>query len=598
MDIFKMASKDLTNVFYKYVSNLEEKDKVMSNLRFTVPPVQFQADFSTNAAMIVYKLKNKTMFEVAEELSVQFKKVEYIRDVIVVKGYINFVFKDRIWEAFLIDLINSGIHFGDAEKLNEKVLLEFVSANPTGPLHVGHCRGAILGLSLFNLMKKAGYDVTKEYYVNDYGEQIATLLESVQFRYEQVFSLRKNEEIPEGCYPGEYLQKYAKVLAKQVGDKYINLSKIDFYNKLKTTVTDAMMDIVRGDLKLLGLEFDFFASETEIAKSGQIENSINELSKLKKTVTDENGSRELSVIYKGVLSAPMGGKDNAEDDEVSFSGLPQTLFRSSLYGDDKDRVVVRADGKTTYFASDIAYHKNKIDRGYNHLIDILGADHSGYVKRITGAVDALSNGKAKLDVLLCQMVNLEKNGVPFKMSKRKGTFVLLSDVVKEVDINELKLFMLSKSPDTQMCFDLVKVKEKSKENIVYYINYAYSRTFSVLQKYKEVFKEDYHFETSQFADFMQDCPMQIKDIIVQFASFPTIIENSARKGSPNILVEYLNGFASKFHSLWNTDNRFIRSDDRTQTNAMMAFLLCVQNILQNSFDVLGIIPKKSMTKDK
>lgn len=598
MDIFKNASKDITEIFHQYIFDLENKDKVMSNLRFTVPPVQFKADYSTNAAMIVYKFKNKSMFEVAQELAEKCKKIEYVKEVSVVGGYINFIFKDALWEGFLVDLINSGTHFGDGESKKEKILLEFVSTNPTGPLHVGHCRGTILGLALSNLMKKAGYEVLKEYYVNDYGEQIATLLESVQFRYEQVFGLHTNEDVPEGFYPGEYLQKYAKVLAKNVGDKYINLSKTDFYNSLKTVVVEAMMDIIRTDLKLLGLEFDNFASETEIAQSGQIESALDELSKLKKTVKDEDGERELSVIYKGVLSAPLGGKDNAEDDDVNSSKLPQTLFRSTLYGDDKDRVVVRSDGKTTYFASDIAYHKNKISRGYHHLINILGADHGGYVKRIVGAVDALSNGKTKLDILLCQMVNLEKNGVPFKMSKRKGTFVLLSDVVKEVDVNELKLFMLSKSPDTQMCFDLVKVKEKSKENIVYYIQYAYARTYSVLQKYKEVFKEDYCFDASHLSNFMQECPEQIKEIIVQLASFSNVIENSAVKGSPNILVEYLSNFASKFHSLWNTDNRFITSENRNQTNSMMAFLLCVQNILQNSFDVLGVVAKKSMIKEQ
>ncbi|NCB48383.1 MAG: arginine--tRNA ligase [Clostridia bacterium] len=598
MDIFKKAEKDLTEVFCDYISDLENKEKVMSNLRFTVPPVQFKSDYSTNAAMIVYKFKNKPMFEVANELAEKFREVEYIKEINVVGGYVNFIFKESLWQSFLVDLINSGSHFGDAETSKEKVLLEFVSANPTGPLHVGHCRGAILGLALSNLMKKAGFDVKKEYYVNDFGEQIATLVQSVQFRYEQVFGLHANEQIPEGCYPGEYLEKYAKTLSKKEGDKYINLSKQDFYKALKNQIVEAMMDIIRSNLKLLGLEFDIFTSETKVVESGEIQNAIEELSKMKRTVEDENGSQELSIIYKGILEAPMGGKNNAEDDEVSSTQLPQTLFRSTLYGDDKDRVVVRANGKSTYFASDIAYQKNKIDRGFNHLINILGADHGGYVKRITSAVTAISNGKAKLEVLLCQMVNLEKNGVPFKMSKRKGTFVLLSDVVKEVDINELKLFMLSKSPDTQMSFDLVKVKEKSKDNIVYYINYAYARTFSVLQKYKEVFGEDYSFNPVHFVKFIEDCPIQIKDIVVQFASFPNVIENSALKGSPNILVEYLNNFASKFHSLWNTNIRFISSEDKDQTNSMMAFLLCVQNILQNSFDALGVTPKKVMNNEK
>jgi arginyl-tRNA synthetase len=355
-----------------------------------------------------------------------------------------------------------------------------------------------------------------------------------------------------------------------------------------------MMNVIRSDLKLLNLSFDSFASETRIAESGMIPTALEQLKNTKRMMKDDTGEHEVGLIYKGVLDAPLGGKGNAEDDDVNSSKLPQTLFRSTLFGDDRDRVVVRSDGKTTYFASDIAYHKNKIDRGYTHLINILGADHGGYVKRICGAVDALSNGKAKLDVILTQMVNLEKNGVPFKMSKRKGTFVLLSDVAKEVDVGELKLFMLSKSPETQMSFDLVKVKEKSKDNIVYYIQYAYARTHSVIQKYCEVFGEDYHFEPEHLSNFMSVCPEQIREIIVQLAEYSTVIKNSAEKGEPNILVEYLSTLVAKFHSLWNTDIRFVQHEDKEASKPMMAFVTCVQIVLQNSFDVLGIEAKKVM----
>lgn len=594
MDIFKIVREDLLSYFYEYIKGLENKDKVMSNLRFSVVPVQFHADYSTNCAMIVYKFLGKSMIDVATELAKEFKKSKYIKDTSVVGGYINLIFKDELWRDFLADIVRKGKHFGDGEYAGEKVLLEFVSANPTGPLHVGHCRGAILGLALSNLLSKAGYVVSKEYYINDYGEQIATLIKSVQFRYEQEFGLHDSEDVPEGCYPGEYLVKYAKILAKSAGDKYLKLSKEEFYKALKEEIVSAMMDVIRADLKLLGIEFDFFTSEANIAQNGEIEKAIDSLSKMTKTVTDEDKEKELSYIYTGVLPPPMGGKDNAEDDEVNFTNLPQTLFRSTLFGDDKDRVVVRSNGKTTYFASDIAYQKNKIDRGYNHLINILGADHGGYVKRITSAVTAISNGKAKLDVLLCQMVNLERNGVPFKMSKRKGTFVLLSDVVQEVDVNELKLFMLSRSPDTQMTFDLVKIKEKSRDNVVYYINYAYARTFSVLQKYKEIFGADYNYDSRHLTNFMENCPNSMREIVVQLASFFYIIEYSATKGLPNVLVEYQNSLASKFHSLWNTDIRLILPDDKAQTNANMAFLLCVQTVLQNSFDALGVTPKHTM----
>lgn len=594
MDLFKKAEKDLTKVFCEYITSKKCEKRVLDALRFVVPPAAFKADFSTNAAMIVHKRLGKTMTETANELADEFRKIDYIKNLAVVGGYINFNFKDEVWDAFLSDLLKQGFSFGDGEKKQGKVLLEFVSANPTGPLHVGHCRGAILGLALSRLLKKSGYEVQKEFYVNDYGVQIETLLQSVQFFYEQCFNLHKNQTIPEGYYPGEYLKEYAKTLAKQAGDKYLNLSKKEFFDKLKDVTVEAMMDIIRSDLALLGLQFDSFASEAIIAQNKEIEKTIEKLSKMKKSVQDENGERELPLLYEGILAAPLGGKDNAEEDEVNGSNLPQTLFRSTLFGDDKDRVVLRSDGKGTYFASDIAYHQNKINRGFTHLINILGADHGGYVKRLKGAVNALSKGEVVLDILLCQMVNLEKNGVPFKMSKRKGTYVLLKDVAKEVDVNELKLFMLSKTADTQMSFDLVKVKEKSKDNLVYYIQYAYARTFSVLQKYREVFGSDYLFSPSHFAHFTANCSYQIREIIVQCAQFPYVIQSSAEKRAPNILVDFLNAFASKFHSLWNTDIRLIERNSLQQTQAFMAFVSCVQTVLTNSFDALGITPKKSM----
>lgn len=594
MDLFKKAEKDLKKVFCEYITEENCEKKVLEALRFVIPPANFKANFSTNAAMIVHKTLGKTMNEVANELAHEFRKIDYIKEITVVGGYINLIFKDEVWDEFLVDLLAEKSLFGNGEKKQGKTLLEFVSANPTGPLHVGHCRGAILGLALSRLLKKSGYNVQKEYYVNDYGEQVVTLLRSVQFRYEQCFGFHKNQPLPEGCYPGEYLEKYAKTLAKQSGNKYLNLTQKQFHHKLKKQTVEAMMDIIREDLSLLGLQFDTFSSEAVIAQNGEIERAISALSKMKKTLKEEDGERELPILYKGILSAPLGGKDNAEEDEVTSSSLPQTLFRSTLFGDDKDRVVLRSDGKGTYFASDIAYHKNKIDRGFTHLINILGADHGGYVKRLKGAVNALSNGETTLDVLLCQMVNLEKDGVPFKMSKRKGTFVLLRDVVKEVDVNELKLYMLSKSADTQMSFDLVKVKEKSKDNLVYYIQYAYARTFSVLQKYEEVFKEKYQFSPSHFAEFTKNCPQQIKEIVLLCAAFPHAVQSSAERRAPNILVEYLNSFASKFHSLWNADIRLVQKDSLPQTQAMMAFVCCVQTVLENSFDALGIEPKRSM----
>ena len=596
MDLFKKVNQDLFKIVSDYIVDAEDKEKLLKNVKFVIPPVQTMCDYSTNAAMVFARVKRKSPNLCAEDMAVEIKKLPYIKNVEITNGYINIVFNDEIWEDFLADIVNEGSHFGDGEK-KEKVLLEFISANPTGPLHVGHCRGAILGLALANLKKKAGYDVTKEYYMNDYGVQIATLLKSVQFRYEQCFGNHLNEEVPEGCYPGEYLVEYAKKLASEVGDKFVGLSESEFYDQLKTKVVEAMMDIIRSDVKLLGLEFDSFVSETKIAESGEIEKCIDELSKKSKVIETEDGSEELGFVYKGVLDVPLGGKDNAEEEEVVSSTLPQTLFRSTLFGDDRDRVILRADGSGTYFASDIAYHADKVKRGYKSLINIFGADHGGYVKRLTAAVDAISNGETHLEVLLCQMVALEKNGVPFKMSKRKGTFVMLSDVAKEVNVNELKLFMLAKSPDTQMTFDLVKIKEASKDNIVYYIQYAYARSNSVLRKFSEVFNYEYKFNKKDMVGFMKDCPQLVKEICVFMAKFPTVVEMSAKNNLPNQVVDYINELSSKFHSMWGANIRFINSEDEQYSKSMMAFAMTVQTVLKNALECLGIEAPKFMEKN-
>ena len=596
MDLFKKIDKDLLCVINDYLGDaIRENEKLCHNIRFTIPPVQTGCDYSTNVAMVFAKVLRKNPNQIATELAEKIKSIDYIKDVSVVNGYINIIFTSKLWEQFLAEINIEKDNYGNGEP-KEKVLLEFISANPTGPLHVGHCRGAILGLALSRLMQKAGYDVTKEYYINDYGVQIRTLLKSIQFRYEQCFGLHKNENMPEGCYPGEYLVEYANRLAKEVGDKYIGISEDEFYKQFKKTAVNAMMDTIRADLRLLGLEYDSFISETDIVEQGEINSAIEYLRQMKATRQTEDGQTvELPYIYKGKLNAPVGGSANEEEQEESkYSNQNQTLFRSTLFGDDKDRVVMRPDGSTTYFASDIAYHKDKFDRGYKNMINIFGADHGGYVKRITSAVDAISNHQAKLKVVLCQMVALEKNGEPFKMSKRKGTFVLLSDVAKEINVDELKLFMLSKSPDTQMTFDLVKVKEKSKENLVYYIQYAYARANSLLRNFKSKFGYDYDFEPKDFDGFMDNCPKLIKELSVFMAKYPQVILSSSEKYAPNMIVDYLKDFASLFHSIWSADIKLIDTTNEQYTRSMMAFALCVKNLMANALNCISINAPEKM----
>lgn len=595
MDLFKNATQDLLSIIKEYLQEAYNNEKLVSNIRFVIPPVKTGADFSTNVAMVFAKTLGKNPKIIANELAEHFSKIDYIKNVQVVNGYINIIFTEQIWENFLIEIVKSGNLFGNGEK-KDKVLLEFISANPTGPLHVGHCRGAILGLALSNLMQKAGYEVTKEYYMNDYGVQINTLLKSIQFRYEQQFGKHKKETMPDGCYPGEYLINYAKELANEVGDKYVGISEQEFFSCFKQKCVDAMMEIIKSDLKLLGLEFDSFISETNLINMGKIEESLEFLKQKSAIVVDNEGKmQELSYIYQGLLDAPKGGSANEDEQEESrFSDDLQTLFRSTLFGDDKDRVVLRADGSNTYFASDIAYHKNKYDRGFKTLINIFGADHGGYVKRLCSAVDAVSEHNAKLEVVLCQMVALEKNGVPFKMSKRKGTFVLLSDVAKAINVDELKLFMLSKSAETQMTFDMVKVKEKSKDNLVYYIQYAYARTNSVLKNFESKFGHKYEFNEKDLSGFMVDCPVIIKEICVLMAKYPSIILCAAQKRSPNLVVDYLKDFASLFHSVWGTNIKFINPEDENYSKQMMAFVTCIKNIIKNALDCLTIKAPEKM----
>ena len=596
MDLFKKVDSELINIIKNYLKDVyTQNEKLQTAIRFTIPPVQTNADYSTNVAMVFAKTLQKKPTDIALELCEKFNTLDFVESTQAVNGYINIVFKNKVWEDFLADLIYEQDNFGNGDK-KEKVLLEFISANPTGPLHVGHCRGAILGLAISKLMQKAGYDVTTEYYINDYGVQIGTLVKSVQFRYEQCFNIHKDENMPEGCYPGEYLVDYAKKFAQKYGDKYINKSEKEFYSLFKKEIVLAMLDIIKSDLKLLGLEFDSFVSETDLVDHNKITLAINSLENKYIEVTNENGETEkLSYIYKGKLDAPMGKSANEEEQEESkYSGEDQTLFRSTLFGDDKDRVVMRPDGTTTYFASDIAYHKDKIDRGYTKLIDIFGADHGGYVKRITSAVDAISDHNASLKVLLCQMVALEKNGEPFKMSKRKGTFVLLSDVAKAINVDERKLFMLSKSPDTQMTFDLVKVKEKSKDNLVYYIQYAYARANSALRNFETKFGKKYEFSPSDLDGFMSKDNKQIKELAVLMAKYPQVIQASAKQYAPNMIVDYLKDFASLFHSLWSTDIKLVDETNERNSKSMMAFVTCVKTVIKNALQTISINAPEKM----
>ena len=597
IDAFIKQSVQLFLADYLPSDAEQERETIISTLRSNPPSEgKIKADYSTNAAMVITKsfrdynkrvgqnVLDTNLPKIANEIAEKIKSNEYVASIAVMGGYINIIFSQQLWCDVVAEILSMGADFGVSEdKKSAKVNLEFVSANPTGPLHIGHCRGAIIGAALARIMEKAGYDVTKEYYMNDYGVQIHTLLESVRFRYEQLCGHHKNEEMPDGCYPGEYITEYARTLYAEFGNAFDGLSADEFYAKNKQRTVDAMMDRIRSDLKLLNVEMDVFTSETKLVESNAAEQAIETLGKK-------------GYTRMGSLEKP-AGNNNSEDDLDDYTPEEHLLFESTRFGDDKDRVLRRANGQLTYFASDIANHKDKFDRGFTELINIFGADHGGYVARLNAAVRAVTDDKATLKVLLCQMVSLEKDGVEFKMSKRKGTFILVSDLAQELDIDELKLFMLSRNPDAQMVFDTVKIKEQSKDNIVYYILYAYARTNSLLNRYYEKTGREFAIDPKAAAfsesDYDEAVGTAVKGLIEKTAEYPNTLLAAAKAYAPNILVDYLKNLAGKFHSLWSSDIKFI-SDNAEQTYRNMAVVKAVQTVLSNALACCGIEPRAKM----
>ena len=485
MNIYKLISNKIKNKLQS-VPELQSiaDSKVWNNIVVEVPRNRDFGDFSTNVAMALSKELRKNPHEIADLLCPYIKEIEDIADVSVAgPGFINIKVSDTLWEKLVQNILTQPDVYGNSDVGgNEKINIEFLSANPTGPVHIGHARGAILGDVLARLFKKNGFDVTKEYYINDYGHQVDVLAHTVFWRYEELFGLHDGESLPEGSYPGDYLIPVAQDIKAKDGDKWLKADESEYIPYFKKTAAAAMMVLIKNSLRKIGIEFDVFSSERELVESGQVKDTL-----------DYMQSKDL--LYTGTLPKPLGESD--ED----WVPTEQLLFKSTQFGDDSDRVIARANGETTYFASDIAYHLNKFKRGFQKQIDVWGADHGGYVKRIKSALGAVTNNQADLDVVLCQIVNLEKDGKPFKMSKRAGNFVMIEDVLDEIDADVLRLFMVIKSPDTQMTFDLQKAKEQSKDNPVYYMQYAYARACSVLKKYDTLFPDSLDKLSQQQYDF-------------------------------------------------------------------------------------------------
>ena len=575
------------NIFEKYIEKINEvlidlskngnlilPDK-LEGITAEIPPEKFDCDISTNVAMFLAKINNKSPIDLADILAEAFKKNDkHIEDISVVKpGFINIKFKSIFWTKFTEEIIKNSKSFGINTKEKKKsYLIEFVSANPTGPLHVGHCRGAILGDVIANILLFNKHKVTKEYYVNDYGNQITNFTKSVYLRIREISF---NEPFPldnEDLYPGDYLIDFAKNILKS--HENINFENFDnISEKLTTLSIEEALKLIKSNLKSLGISHDNFVSEKNLVTNQEVEKVIDFLKKNK-------------FVYTGKIKAPAGENDK------KWVEREQLLFRSTDFGDDKDRALQKSDGAWTYFASDVAYHKNKIDRKFDYLINILGADHAGYIKRISSSVEALSGSKDKLICKVSQLVKLIKNKKPFKMSKRKGDYITVDDLIKEVGKDATRFIMLNRSSDVELDFDFDNVIEKSKDNPLYYVQYCYARIASVFRHIEKDIKLDVKINDYNFLYSKDEI-----NILKKISEWPKCIDISSRKLEPHRIPTYLYELSSLFHSYWNLgkddpEKRFINEQKQIRDDKLI-FLKVISNVIKSGMDIVSVsLPEK------
>ena len=572
------------NIFENYLNEIQDLilakkdilklDKIenLNKINLEVPPEQFDFDLSCNIAMVLGKSNKLNPKKLAENLRELFlNQIKNFSNVEVAgPGFLNI----RLSKSALIKNINFILknyeNYG-SNNTNETYNIEFVSANPTGPMHVGHCRGAIYGDVLANLLIFNGNKVIKEYYINDYGSQIKNFVESVYFRIREI-KFKKPFPKKDNLYPGLYV----KNIAAKILSENDSLDLEDFetnFEFLKNKSLDASMELIKKDLKLLGIKHDNFFSETEIVNKDLVNKAIEVLKKKK-------------YVEKGFLHPPKGEKDK------SWKKIERLIFKSTLFGDDLDRALQKNDGSWTYFANDVAYHMDKINRGYQNLINVLGADHTGYIKRITAAVSALSEKKLKLNCKVCQLVKLFKNGEPFKMSKRAGDFISAKDLLSEVDKDSIRFMMLNRSNDVEIDFDFDKIKEKTKDNPVFYVQYAYARINSLLRILKISFVKKIEFDEINFN------PNKMEEkIIRKVFEWPKIIESSSKKFDVHKIPFYLYELSTLFHAYWSKGNedkkyKFIENE-KLKRKEILAIINLVAITIKNGMDILDVsLPKK------
>ena len=548
------------------------------NVTVEPPRDASHGDMATNAAMVLAKPAGLKPRDIADALAARLATDDRITAAEVAgPGFLNLRLSASLWQGVISAVLKAGTDFGRSTMgENKKVNVEYVSANPTGPLHVGHTRGAVFGDALASMLDFAGFDVTREYYINDGGAQVDVLARSVYLRYLEAHG--QEVAFEDGTYPGDYLIATGEALKAKVGDAYVAKGEDVWLQDIREFATEAMMDLIRSDLAQLGIKMDRFFSEKSLYGSGLIEKSIKSL-------------EDKGLIYEGVLEPPKGKKP--ED----WEPREQTLFKSTEHGDDVDRPVKKSDGAWTYFAPDIAYHFDKVERGYDLLIDVFGADHGGYVKRMKAAVSALSGGTVPLDIKLTQLVKLFKDGEPFKMSKRAGTFVTLRDVVDKVGSDVTRFVMLTRKNDAPLDFDFAKVLEQSRDNPVFYVQYAHARVNSVLRKAVEagVAVDDATLAAADLTLISHEAELTLA---AKLAEWPRLLETAARSNEPHRIAFYLYELAGEFHGLWNRGNelpelRFLQDDPKT-SQAKIALARSAAVVIAAGLGILGVRPAEEM----
>jgi arginyl-tRNA synthetase len=547
------------------------------NVEVSPPRDASHGDLASNAALVLAKAAKMKPRDIADKLAEKLRGTADMAGVEVAgPGFLNMSFTPAFWQGVVSAILKEGPRYGRTDLGHgEGVNVEYVSANPTGPMHVGHCRGAVFGDALANLLAFVNYKVTREYYVNDAGAQVDALARSAYLRYREALG-EEIGEIPAGLYPGEYLKPVGEALAKEHGHSLLNFTEERWLPLVRESAIAAMLATIKEDLAALNIRHETFFSERSLTRGkDEVAETIEEL-------------RRKGLVFKGRLEKPKGHDDGDWEDRE------QTLFKSTAFGDDTDRALMKSDGGYTYFASDMAYHHNKLARGFKHLINVFGADHAGYLTRLKATVAALSDGKADLDIKVCQLVKLYRAGEPVRMSKRAGTFVTLREVVDEVGRDPVRYMMLYRKNDAPLDFDLAKVVEQSKDNPVFYVQYAHARTKSVFRNAAEVFPSLHEGAAEVLrADLALLKDAGEIDLIKKLASFPVLIEAAARAHEPHRLAFYLYELASIFHAQWTAGNesphlRVIQSSDGSLTASRLALVRATAQVLASGLGILGV----------